>query len=370
MARERDFEDDPELVILAYLARLPPEVDLRRCEALITRLPCDLPRPVQKMLLRAVMVEVVNRAYVAIRQPDGDRVTAGHVIAAGIVMGLATERADSNYSAAPVDAGKIAHNSKEVRQRIAATWIVERQITSDSQFRKHEAECLEDFRAAFLELTSDEPAIRAIMQRLGVQIEERTEPIQAPANEPAFGTQYVPRPALHEEFERCVAAGAKVIAFVGQRGSGKSRLAEELARTTLPSGGDFIRLSAESLDSLNRDLIEEASKRRMEAAPDENHLRALARYVGARGRSVTILLEDVTSWDTVDLLIPANPTATYLLTSNNGEIFIPRPHHIVEVVHDPGVHVCNRTCGTPALETPQVVRWQGRHPLSYPGHRA
>lgn len=327
MVRASAFAGDPQMQNLAYLATLPRAVDLGRCEALIAQFPPGLTRSAQGALLRAVMNEVIAQAYANLRQSDGDRVTAGRIMAAGAVMGLVTVRASDVHPVTSLKSER-AVGSKGTRQSIAATWIVERGIASESQFRILEAECLEAFRNAYVCLAADESAVLELARQLNVgqfptetviPKEQRAwfdkhdfgfprDELSAEQRLPSWENEYVRREYYVQEVRSALESGHVIINLWGEAGTGKTVLANLLTAELTP--GHIITLRPTNTRILAGD-IESALK----SEGVESGVRTLAGVLADDPKSGAVIIDDVSNENQIWELVPEKPRVPVIVTS-------------------------------------------------------
>jgi hypothetical protein len=162
---------DSHIKDLRYLAKETTlKNNLEACSALVAQLPETLisssaPTYIKARVLLAVLQAIVDRAHTSIKTDHNDA-GAGLVLAAGAVMGLVTE-GPNGYVRRPSEmTRKAAAGNKEVRQGLAAEWLVP-PLTTVRGFRSREQACLDAFWHAWLDFLEDESAVRALAQRLG-----------------------------------------------------------------------------------------------------------------------------------------------------------------------------------------------------------
>lgn len=206
---------DPVMAELRYLANETALITkLEACTATLALLPESLiassePAYRQARVLHAVLMQVADRAHASLRADDRDA-TAGMVLAAGAVLGLVTEP-PGNHEVKPSEmTRKPATGSKEVRQELAAEWLVP-PLSSARAFRGKQAESLDAFRHALLDCLEDEQSLRLLAQRLGI-----SPMLAAPVfTETAVESGPVQRVSWLAVHRRLVIAVVAVLATVG-----------------------------------------------------------------------------------------------------------------------------------------------------------
>jgi hypothetical protein len=129
----------------------------------------------------------------------------------------------------------------------------------------------------------------------------------APGNPP-----YVPRQALHREFDRLVASGARLVALVGLPGMGKSWLAREFA------GIDSPRIRVEAGSIVSHDLESVLVSYGFTDIPADSR-RGLARLLADERGPHMVILDDLESTAQLHDLLPTATRSTVIATCRRQE---------------------------------------------------
>jgi hypothetical protein len=129
---------------------------------------------------------------------------------------------------------------------------------------------------------------------------------------------YISRQGLHHELEALVASGQRLIVLRGDAGTGKSRLALEMAKVLAPSEGRVVVLRANDPDLLLHDILGFLSRDGMyadvgQAMPVAYAFKRLLE--DHRTPAVVVVIDNVEDDKVIDQLVPASLRSVVLVTS-------------------------------------------------------
>ena len=186
-------------------------------------------------------------------------------------------------------------------RRAAYEELGEQQLSKTSRVT-NDRNALESLETAILELTQ-ELDVPKIPSRMVGAVSSRLTGLPP----------YISRTTYHETFLNLVEQGSRLIAIVGDRGNGKSRLALELIR---PRAGVSVFLDA---SNVTRDLVATVAARgaRLRVESDELQLPVLfAELVSSSGAPEFVILDNVDDPSLVEWLVPTDMRSIVIVTAN------------------------------------------------------
>lgn len=167
-------------------------------------------------------------------------------------------------------------------------------------------------------VTRREPALLTALQRsLNEYLAQMVvPPVDKTANRltPADAVTFVPREHYSREFHTALTSGAQFIAFVGEPGNGKSRLADELLTAVIGPDDSRKNLRAHDATILMTDMAGILADRELHRMHDLTQ--AFASYVSSTEAPTYIVVDNLDDdYTLVDKLFPLTTRSTVVLTS-------------------------------------------------------
>ncbi|WP_163513556.1 ATP-binding protein [Fodinicola acaciae] len=374
-------EDDPRLLELAVLVQTR-KLEWSRHGADCLHLLAPIPGHVKKRgeALKMLLGEVVERAYVDAKAGLGD--DAIWVLTAGALVGLITSSPD-DYSRATAMTGIRRQENKTKRKELAGEWF------DISRRRLDEKLCLRAFVRAIDAFTEDDEAMEGFRRRLSVSVEpQRPRDSVAPVAEespkpqadrpqyqavakfpplPAFDTAFVDRPAIEERYNTLLDDGTQLVAFVGEPGNGKSRLAQELTVRRAGRNGSLLFLNGGQIMSQMAGLLAQNGVVSGYDLTAEQITLAFAAYLSSPTAPDFVVLDDIANRGLLEALAPPTVKPTVVVTSRTNVLPPGRGESIVvrEMEDDEAVQMV-RNLGGPARlsEVRRIVDALGARPLA------
>lgn len=166
----------------------------------------------------------------------------------------------------------------------------------------------------------DTGAERPFLLRLAEALYSLAQPL--PRLEPFqnYGTPYIDRTKYHNRFDALLSQGAKLIAFEGEPGNGKTRLADELVAERMRQGDTRVFLDASDELRLKVSValaLQEHTGYQLEnhGSDDDVYVRAFATYVCSIEAPTYVLIDNLDDSRLLDTLVPTATRSTVIITS-------------------------------------------------------
>jgi hypothetical protein len=143
----------------------------------------------------------------------------------------------------------------------------------------------------------------------------------------SYTTPYVDRLHYREAFETLVAAGCKLIAFEGEPGNGKTRLADELVAGRMREGDTRAYLDASSRIVLMRDVIDVLQRQAIYrvgdyASTDDTLFYVFAAFICSQDAPTYLIIDNLEDSGMLEILIP--PSARPIVVITSRESLLPK----------------------------------------------
>lgn len=231
-----------------------------------------------------------------------NRVGHGMVMSAATMMGFIT-KPPGRFTLPFEDLIGVRPNLAEERGQLAGLWLVASPQNTSKGSRNYRADCLVAFcerLTAFLEESRNTKLVTKREIRRQPEIDHMA----------GIHSRYTNRPELETKLAQALKR-SQVVVLVGEGGVGKTRLATEFVK----SKPNAVILSATSEDQLIHSLRRGLGEGSWLAADSAVKARFFEMLEVAADAPDYVVIDDVSSWDTVSRLVPPSPASKIIITA-------------------------------------------------------
>lgn len=319
------------LVVRKYRKISP--VALSECKVLIRqtgRLGRHFPAQSPEVVLEAILEEILEHEREKLTPND-------YLLAGGEFIGLRDERMPDDPPVPPYEVA----SDYETRLRRGGRLLPGRVATARNVRENHLQPGLDELPPAIDRFIARDDAADLVRARLarphtrpesadtapGNQVElTKSSPVALDEEPPSTDevdhlvrsrSQYVRRPHYHDQFNRLVDGGERLIALVGEPGNGKSRLACELVAAKLKPAQTCINLPAGDIAALMSCIAGALSSDDIATYQMNNHEleRAFAAHICSANAPDYVVIDDVADTELIHRLVPPMARSIVVVTS-------------------------------------------------------